>query len=832
MSSNRVLKIYNTLKTAAASFFKNSDDSERYIIEYLPQYIDEYNLDKNQLIELFGFFSSYFGVQSYLMMCDFKNPELKNTLKTHRESINIYINRFLNDPQNQIKMLNKFGLLSKLEFFSHYSRQVFSHIEVVDQEVIINYLLNYPEQEEPDFIAQSIFFLAKENCFSDTSINMSKFTNLSKSTLLNASKKLLGPKKENLLSNAISSLRFVSFTSNGGEKDNYRGWTKGLISHLPVPKKPHHELVRELEEVFSKIPQVDVALENLSFSDEWKFFRIQGRTILLKNPEGNILAVKIKKENENIFELYKEFHTLAYLRKHAKKLNLKSYFPDPIGINKIDNLADFLKKAGAPENLDTGNLISLIGKKTDPEAYVYAVDASHVDYFTYLQDIQLSDETFCEANRHIVSDLFQLLANGMVYYQLADLFHDAEDSHEKRDDRGRYLVLVDLLRGVVRYGAGEVFRWKKAIEYSNLRGSEGIADFGDWISLFEYLYGEFSEKHFSGAKEMHQEKAGQYILANVMAEYLYVLFLIAGKRGHDLTQQAKAAGKPVEEINKIWLTLAEQQLDNCSQALSLFGLLSEKHSKEYLLKITNIEHLANQMRWWMTEDYIDEFKNNSIPPGIYDESVKLKLDFKKVRYFNDKVGFSINGIDQDLGAESGQEPIKEFNKMLYWMVSGVVCSYHVFNAANQEMDNMAMQLDLIDKIKAELGHLPINDEQIRLSIIKLRELQKKCDQLSFTFSLPKEQLNTLIAYRENFYRNNKASPSANQEILKNVREQHAARVIQQACRKEVKKIREKQSIVPLPPLLTFNDWRNQKRAETLGPPPSLPPFHPRRRREK
>ncbi|MBV9576033.1 MAG: hypothetical protein JO149_05375 [Gammaproteobacteria bacterium] len=585
-------------------------------------------------------------------------------------------------------------------------------------------------------------------------------------TLLNVANRLMThPERIKLLAKYLTALSFIQFRDSGDSDDNYAAWTKKLISLLPVVQKTNHRLVNHLEECFKNRKDT---LEDFSLNDEWRFLRIQGRTILLQNNEGEILAVKVKKTHEPVEELHKEYQTTQFLKERADDLKLKSYFPDALGVYKIDDIKKILAQAGFSQDLIPTDFITSIGSITNQVAYIYKVASDHTDYFTYLHDSVLSHETFCAANRVTINDLLRLLANGIVYHQLADIFHNA-NINERRLDRGRYFVLTNLLTRLgTRYGTGRLDKWKKAVEFPNVRG-EGGADWGDWICLDDFLRQPF----FVEAQQLHKENISNFVLPNIVAEYLYILFLIAGKRGCDLTQQVKQSGKTEQEIEEdikiIWLELAKQMFDNCALAMTYFTSFTELQARTFLATVVNEDLIAKQMRFWMTQDYIKPFKEDKIPPGIYDDSVTLYCEFDQVRKntFNEEIGCSMNGVDPDLGTVNGQEPIKEFNKALYWTISGTVCWYHVFSQANREIDTLAMQSDS--------------------ELIK-EELPKK--QIA---SLSKEQLKTLITYRESLAHKAKISLPGEQAALQQLREQYAAKILQESCRKKIQALKLEKS---------------------------------------
>ncbi|MCH9769510.1 MAG: hypothetical protein K0U12_01390, partial [Gammaproteobacteria bacterium] len=260
---------------------------------------------------------------------------------------------------------------------------------------------------------------------------------------------------------------------------------------------------------------------------------------------------------------------------------------------------------------------------------------------------------------------------GIAYDQLADIYHNAEDHARPREDQGKYLVFVDIVRFLARIGAGRITAWILAILYVNLR-QFGMADFGDWSDLRDYFKrSEKVEKFFSEALNSYREDGvGNYLFIELLGEIILVLQLVAGFRGRKLSQ-----GKNLAEQKIIWGKIANVMLDNVAQLISLLSGWSESEVRNYLVSIINVERYATQMRFWMTDEYIPYLANNKIPEAVYGPDVKVVLDRDQFREgtFDENKGCSIDGENPDLGAVNGQFPIKEAEKMIYVMaILGVI----------------------------------------------------------------------------------------------------------------------------------------------------------------
>lgn len=483
------------------------------------------------------------------------------------------------------------------------------------------------------------------------------------------------PQQVRKIAGSINHLSAIQFHDGGASSDAWSWITAMIIEKAPAPRKrkADDDLSTAMQGYKVRRPAWKPDFLNSLKRYGIKFLRVQGRTILLQDREGMILAVKIQKKDETREELAKEFDTTTYLRQHAEELKLQSSLPEPLSITQVSRVLTWLAPHVSPEAYQ--KFSAMTGGSDNRVAYIYKVNPEHCNYFTYLHDANLSEEEFQRANAMAVHDLYTMFAHGIIFPQLADLFHNSEHVDD-RDDKGRYLVLVNLLR--THSGSGRLTGWKEAVEYPNVRAS-GLADLGDRVSINEYIgHTERVEKFHNRTWWDHREKTGNYLFANLMAEYQYALFLIAGRRAGDLTEQAKVKGASEETVRTIWKNAALQVLRNCAQAVSILSTQTIESAEAFLRGVVDVNRLARQMQYWMTDAYIEDVKNNKLPEDIYGEGTEISLDFSRFRdgTFNDRIGCSIDGVHQDLGPVNGQEPIKEANKLFYWMVSSIFTSYH------------------------------------------------------------------------------------------------------------------------------------------------------------
>ncbi|OGT46295.1 MAG: hypothetical protein A3E83_09250 [Gammaproteobacteria bacterium RIFCSPHIGHO2_12_FULL_41_20] len=502
-------------------------------------------------------------------------------------------------------------------------------------------------------------------------------------------------------------LQAIEFFDGGSSWDTWSDIANSVVGRAPIvyPRFLRLDLTSHLQRTAHwRESRPRPYLQRLT-EQGWKFVRLQGRTILLEDGQGHWRAVKIQKRGEDKQALCREYDTTCYLSKNAKRLGLQSHFSTPVMITCISDVQSWLKSRLPPGEYE--QFEQTVSSDSVKNAYVYDADPR---YFTYLHDFHLPDDVFREANRRAVHDLFTLLKHGMIFTQLGDIFHNKEHVDE-RGDRGRYMVLVHLLRDFSWRGSGRLTDWKGAVEYPNIRAA-GLADLGDHVSINDYIYnGNMVDQYYAETRRLYGDRGGNRLLANVMAEYQFILFLIAGRRGCALTEMAVAAQQSSLEIDVIWRHLAQQVMDNCVQAVALLTNQKEEHIAEALNAVVDVERMAKQMRYWMTRDYIEDLKHNRVKEGIYEPDTLISVDIMGFREgtFNSQEGCSIDGVHQDLGPVNGQEPNKEANKLFYWMVTHIFTAYDVFYMTVRDLHKVTTEKDVVasERLRHSLfSHLP------------------------------------------------------------------------------------------------------------------------------
>lgn len=409
--------------------------------------------------------------------------------------------------------------------------------------------------------------------------------------------------------------------------------------------------------------------------DPSNFLRIQGRTLLFTDESEELIAVKVQKKGEPKSNLTEEFQMADYLQKHQNRLDLQSQLPRPLGQYSVKRTEILEKCISSPHYKQ---FLDLIGDTKDLEVYVYKAPVS---YFTYLHDEHQSFRDFTASVKRNVHDLFVLLREGIVFSQLADIFHTHSDE-EERVDKGRYQALVQLL-SIFQSQLGRLDKWQKAVEFVNLRAS-GIADLGDSIPITSLLTAsEFTRKYFSElltggyhqtffdsssgtASSLYTNKRklfGNYLYLNTIAEYLLVIQLVVGTYGDKVTR--KIDNSSIKQ--HMWQQLAELMFDSCAEAVTLMTGIPHSRALALLNQRAKIDNHLQQTQFWMTPDYadLDETEMRMQQYVLYPGEAGYEVNSEVVP----GIGLSVDGINQDLGGYNQELPLRELEKLLYATVT-------------------------------------------------------------------------------------------------------------------------------------------------------------------
>lgn len=402
--------------------------------------------------------------------------------------------------------------------------------------------------------------------------------------------------------------------------------------------------------------------------------RIQGRTLLFADGD-EIIAVKVQKKDEAKATLVEEYQMANYLLKHQHRLDLQSNLPQPLSQYTVKR-SEILELCNRSPNYES--FLSLIENAPQLAVYVYKAPLS---YFTYLHDEHQNLQELSTSVLTNVHDLFTLLREGIVFPQLADIFHTHADK-EQREDKGRYQALVQLLN-VFQSELGRIDKWKKAIEFVNLRVS-GLADVGDSIPVTHlFTNSEFTKRYFSellkgGYHQTFFDKSsgtasslftnkrklfGNYLYLNTIAEYLLVVQLTLGSYGDKVTQKISNP----QEKTILWRQLGELMFAACAETISLMTGIPQERALKLLYQRASLEKHIRQTEFWMTPDYstLPEEKLTSEQYILYPGESGYDIRDELIP----GVGLSLDGVNQDLGGYNQDSPLKELEKLLYATVT-------------------------------------------------------------------------------------------------------------------------------------------------------------------
>lgn len=190
--------------------------------------------------------------------------------------------------------------------------------------------------------------------------------------------------------------------------------------------------------------------------------KVMGRTLIAPINNG-FLALKLCINHDDLEKLFLE----AQLQEHLRCMSLSSTLPRPLGggVFRIEDLPLHLSNGLSP-----GNPCYAIGYTACP------------DYFTYINDPDISSEDMMKGISNSARDLAHLTREGLIHTSLIPLFH------KKRDEQFGGIAYCWH-----RKIAGRLERWLESCRYPNLRLS-GIADF-EHISLFNQISPEILQIH-------------------------------------------------------------------------------------------------------------------------------------------------------------------------------------------------------------------------------------------------------------------------------------------------------------------------------------------------
>ncbi|HEX2548950.1 MAG TPA: hypothetical protein VHM20_03915 [Gammaproteobacteria bacterium] len=515
--------------------------------------------------------------------------------------------------------------------------------------------------------------------------NISKLTN----SMFDYSHKIRPFTEQNSL------LKIIGLESGGVSKDSWSMYAKEVAECFPPvsnEKYFFHLPQRIEEEKTTLLPTKNIE----DITKNWKLINFEcneGMPLLLslQNDKKEHLLLRVQKKDEPMAMLAYDFKTTQYFQREAKTLNLKSYFPEPIGIMTVKGLIPWLKTELLPSQFH--EMMEFLIDKEKHGIYLAKVSPVHANYFQFLHDKNLSHVEYQKANQIIIHDLLTMLKQGIIFPALAILIHNSRSLPEPRKDFGRFWVLANLLLDN-NQGTGRLERWMYSIlNNKTLLRASGIVHWHLLMPINEFIgNSKYTTRYFKGVAIAHRNRAVNYIIENFIAEYQYILFLLAGARGVSLEQMSK------HDPYLLWKNMANQILENCAQSASFMTGQSQHVLKNIFSNLVNMNRVGRQMQYWMTKEYVFDFMENRIKENIYADDTHVVIDFESLPpgIFNSTHGFSFDLTYSDLGNLHGQEPIKEANKLFYLMTTYMMAFYLKFKLTFEDLQKIIAIKDVVE----------------------------------------------------------------------------------------------------------------------------------------
>jgi hypothetical protein len=392
--------------------------------------------------------------------------------------------------------------------------------------------------------------------------------------------------------------------------------------------------------ILSSIPQqLQFAIEQPLYANQiptGTLSSILGRTILLQQ-QDYICAIKILKRGENKPQLEKQLHSDKYLLSIKETLQLRGEIPTQQFMLQIANLESTLNQLKVP--LEQQRLLRSMVAVDHADATVAYVYCASRDYFSYLSSAALSIQEFHVASITAINDMLILFKAGMVFTQLADLYHDTD----------RPYIAVG------KRSAGKLANWQAAVRYPNLRKSTGLADSGDVCSISEYNP-DADGMEITGAAKIH-EYIGRLLL----------IIQLCGAAG--VIERCKLNQLSQNQRDVLW-----RQLSISLKYIHRFTFNKIAELLEVQIPVTLFEHgcnyyeyLARQMGFWCDSARHWQYLSiNTLPTNLYQPPCITDIDEGtsdlEFRLFCGEIepeaginGYHVKG--QHLGFENGLYPL-------------------------------------------------------------------------------------------------------------------------------------------------------------------------------
>lgn len=454
------------------------------------------------------------------------------------------------------------------------------------------------------------------------------------------------PELMHLLVQNYMKFKHIDIRPGGSTQTTYAKFASRLISpfkdflQLPEYEGGCPAMYKKMYRAFEKhVPPTP--LETLPIEDNSQI-RLLNRTVIVTT-EAGCAAFKFLKEGEKYAYFAQEhsvceaFHTIAD--------QFKSEFIQPLGVYAVKQLPAAFRPF----------LDQLPGNEP---AFVFHYKASP-ETFLYLQD--LPAEKYAEGRIRSLHDAAKMVRMG-IYPDLAALSHTQVGR--------KYIPLLDLMLKLQSsssqfYAAGGGGSLKDPFDktkYPNMRQT-GLTDLRDAT----YLYGNYKNNPSSSAKDMNgfgntdKGDIRYFHQMNGLSNVLLVDMVILAERylnegnlqWQNELMNERLGGELADGFAQVFSAYAEQNYEDCLHFTLLCGI--------------DWVSAARQIAFWLDtgpEGYPAWVVQGKIPPGIYDEEIKVDVNVTEANNFSPSQGFRTNA-GLDIGCETGPLALVEFEKAMY-----------------------------------------------------------------------------------------------------------------------------------------------------------------------
>lgn len=447
--------------------------------------------------------------------------------------------------------------------------------------------------------------------------------------------------KEKAKQMVVDSLSFLPF---GKSKTNY---PYVVASWLPTNLQTHSYLAPITP------PKNQVQVPKILPND------VQGRTLFFRNT-----AIKLQKSGESretlAYEAEMQEHMYSQMRHDWQ---LKSDMPKPLALGSIKRSQIDASVLGKIEQCAKRYGKVEFSLPSDEELLALAYNYPR-GYNRYINDVTLSDAERQHASFACLHDAARLMRNGWYHIAPADFLHNVDGTSFRWNSQQ---LATSLNFGITARseGAGTLQRWRCGVGSVNLRAS-GIADCKHIVSAAQLCTRHPEARLFFS----HHPAEYQQTIAEVscMGDFLLAWSLSmmdCWAARCELAQKDSNAAPPFDLRNELRAGYAT--------FFATFTGLDRPVAEELLDAVINFDRLFAQIAYFCTSANAQEYAAlGDIPPSrfaeLYGADTWVQWNVENVKSgWDSKLGWSSDGIHQNLGPTSGPITQQELIKALYFI---------------------------------------------------------------------------------------------------------------------------------------------------------------------